>query len=461
MNLKLIVLLFLCFGAYTVQAQHSHGGVHANNAAHRAFNNALLKGNHQKAAAILRRRLYRYDRRKLLTGDFDKSAFAVAKTLEWLSMQPNVKQIVADTCGVHICIWPGWVDYSIIAKSDTGWVEYGYTVQLGRTHRIGYWAGSWWRHRPKFLYFKPEQGRLASFLNNCKVEEDNNRRALNDNRLRFNADHGRLNWSVNDAPKFEDSEHNTLRFKLELENLSTDTLRLAYPIHQNAGKKLVYLKFHDAIKPQSFVELRNIELILNEDLKGPDTLVLAPGERFSQWHSFNDEINADGNLLASHKIHELPTGKYRIQIIYNPPESSAGDSTLWRPSYDSISAWLPYIWQYNKPEIPDTFSITGEVTDGPSEYETEYDFKGEYISRIKILASEDISSINIGDTIAWKFKAESRLQNTGRPLSLEKFQITGNKICLVIDRNYPGQALRNKGYKLFAIFKNDVKLRPD
>ena len=441
-----------------MHAQHVNGSDKAHSSAHRAFNKALLKGNHQKAAAILRRRLYRFDRRKLLTGDFDKSAFAVTKTLEWLSMQPNVKQIVADTCGVHICIWPGWVDYSIIAKSDTGWVEYGYTVQLGRTHRIGYWAGSWWRHRPKFLYFKPEKGRLASFVNNCKVEEDNNRRALNDNRLRFNADHGRLNWSVNDAPKFEDSEHNTLRFKLELENLSTDTLRLAYPIHQNAGKKLVSLRFHDAIKPQSFVELRNIELILYEDLKGPDTLVLAPGQRFSQWHSFNDEINADANLQASHKIHELPTGKYRIQVFYHPPEPSDGDSSLWRPSYDSISAWLPYIWQYNKKETPDTFSIIGHVTGGPSTYETSYDFSGEYISSIAVLESGDISSINIGDTIAWKFKAESRLQGFGRPISLEKFQMPGNKIRLTIDRNYPGQLLKNRRYKLFALFKSNIKL---
>jgi len=454
MVLKLIVLLFLFIGSINMLAQHGNN----NNKAHRAFNKALLKGQHHRAAAILRRKLYRYDRRKLFTGNFDKSAYAITKTLEWLSLQPNVKQIVADTCGVHICIWPGWVDYGMVVKCDSGWAEYGYTVQLGRNQRIGYWAGSWWRHRPKFLYFKPVQGRLTSFANHCKVEEDNNRRALNDNRLRFNADHGRLNWSVIDAPKFEDSEHNTLRFKLELENLGTDSLRLAYPIHQNAGKKLIYLRFHDAITPQNYTERRDIKLILNEDIKGPDTLVLAPGQRFSQWHSFNDPINADANLHASHMIQDLPSGKYRIEIFYNPPKSSDVDSSLWRPSCDSISAWLPYIWQYKKPEMPDTFSIIGQVIGGPLAYETSYDFSGEYISSVAVLESGDISSINIGDTIAWKFNAESRLQGFGRPLSLDKFQMPGTKIRLTIDRNYPGQPLKKRPYKLFALFKSNMKL---
>ena len=163
-------------------------------------------------------------------------------------------------------------------------------------------------------------------------------------------------------------------------------------------------------------------------------------------------------MQASHKIHELPTGKYRIQVFYHPPEPSDGDSSLWRPSYDSISAWLPYIWQYNKNETPDTFSIIGHVTGGPSTYETSYDFSGEYISSIAVLESGDISSINIGDTIAWKFKAESRLQGFGRPISLEKFQMPGNKIRLTIDRNYPGQLLKNRRYKLFALFKSNIKL---
>jgi hypothetical protein len=460
MVLKFVVLLFLGIGPLTAFSQVVNDEYSANKEVHRAFNKALLKGQHKKAAAILRRKLYRYDRRKLFSTDFDKGGYAVRKSVEWLSLQPNVKQIVADTCGVHICIWPGWVDYGIIAKSDTGWVEYGYTVQLGRAGRIEYWLGSYWRHRPKFLHFKPEEGQIASFASYCKLEEENGRRALNDNQLRFNADPGRLNWSVMDAPKLEDSDNNTLRFKLELENLGLDTLRLAYPIHQNSGKNLIYLKFHDAITPQSFLEPRDIELILNEDLKGPDTLILAPGQQFSQWYSFNDGINADSDLQASHKINTLPAGKYRVQIFYNPPQPLTNDSTLWRPSCDSISAWLPYIWQYNKPETPDTFSVIGEIIGGTAAYETSYNFKGEYVSRIKVLESGDCSRINIGNTICWKFSAENRLNGFGRPLSTEKFQMPGNRIRLTIDRSYAGQTLKNSSDKLFAIFKSDVRLLP-
>ena len=418
-----------------------------------------MKGHHKKAAAILRRKLYRYDRRMLFSGSFDKSGNAVKKTIQWLKRQPNVKQIVADTCGIHICIWPGWVDYGIIAKSDTGWVEYGYTVQLGRAHRFSYLWGGWWRHRPKFLHFKPEEGQIASFANYCKLEEENDRRALNDNQLRFNADPGRLNWSVMDAPKFEDSENNTLRFKLEFENLGIDTLRLAYPIHQNSGQKIIYLKFHDAINPQSFLEQRKVELILHGDTKDLDTLVLAPGERYSEWHSFNDEINADSDIRASHKMAGLPAGKYRVQIFYNPPKPITNDSTLWRPSCDSISAWLPYIWSYNTPEPPDTFSIIGEVIGGPAPFETQYEFNGEYISSIKVLESNDLSCIKIGETLAWKFKAKDRLLGSGRPMALEAFQSPGNKIRLTIDRNYSGQTLKNTSNRLFVLFNGSRSMK--
>jgi hypothetical protein len=442
-----ILCIFPLFAISQVEITNDAG----KKSVHRAFNRALAKGQSIKAARILKRKLYRYDRRKVFSGDFDKSGIAVHKTMNWLKKQPNIQTLVADSCGAHICIWPGWADYAMIAKSNSGLVEYGFTVQLGRTGRLSYYAGSWWRHRPKFLYFKPVEGRMASFANNCRLEQENQRRMLNDNRLRFSADPGRLNWSIVDAPQFEDSEKNTLRFKIEFENLGLDTLRLAYPIHQNAGEKLLYVRFHDAIKPRSFVESRHIELILDGNTIGPDTLVLAPGARHSEWHSFNDLLNGDRDLRASHRIDSLPEGSYRVEIIYNPPKAVSNDSTLWRPSCDSISAWLPYMWKYATPEGQDDITIIGSVVDGPSEYENSFGFKSKYIGLVKVIETSDSSLARPGEIIAWKFGTAYYRTLKGRPIALEPFQTHGNRVRLSLNAGLPREKTRIAGYRLWAI----------
>jgi len=446
---KTIVFIFFLLPLFAISQQEMKHDAEKT-AGHRAFNRALAKSHPNKAARILKRKLYRYDRRRIFTADFDKSGSAVRKTIAWLERQPNVSKIVADTCGIHICIWPGWVDYVIEAKSDVGLVEYGYTVQLGRTRRLSYWAGRWWRHRPKFLYFKPVEGRMASFANNCKMEAENQRRMLNDNRLRFNADPGRLNWSIVDAPKFEDSERNTLRFKVELENVSSDTLRLAYPLNQNAGVRLVYVRFHDAMKPQSYAESRNIELVLDQNAKGPDTLILPPGARHSEWHSFNDELNGDRDLRASHRIDSLPYGSYRVEIFYNLPKPIANDSTLWRPSCDSISAWLPYIWKY-APERQEDVTIIGQVVEGASEYETRFGFKSKYIGLVKVIEASDSNVVKPGEVIAWKFGATNFRTLKGRPIALGPFQTQGNRVRLCLNASLPHEKILNAGYRLWAI----------
>ena len=451
MVLRKIIFLLFCFYPLFGFSQVGESSALKKKTGHRSFNRALAKGHSIKAAGILKRKLYRYDRRKLFSGNFDKSGFAVQKTIEWLKRQPNIQQIISDTCGVHICIWPGWVDYGIVAKSDTGLVEYGFTVQMGRSRRLGYWAGKWWRHRPKFLHFKPVDGRIASFANNCKVEEENQRRMLNDNRFRFSVDPGRLNWSIVDAPKFEDSEKNTLRFKVELENLGTDTLRVAYPLNQNAGDKLVYVRFHDAMKPRSFLEARSIELLLDGNAQGPDTLVLAPGERHSEWHSFNDKLNGDRDLRASHTIDSLPYGSYRVEIIYNPPKRIANDSTLWRPSCDSISAWLPYMWKFANSEEQQELTIRGEVVDGQSEYETQFGLKSKYVGQVKVIETSDASLVKPGEIIAWKFTSDYYRKLQGRPVALEPFQTKGMLISLKLDASLPSETLKNSGLRLFGI----------
>lgn len=425
---------------------------------HRAFNRALAKGQSGKAARILKRKLYRYDRRRIFSVNFDKSGSAVRKTIEWLELQPNVRQVVADTCGIHICIWPGWVDYTIEVNSDAGLVEYGYTVQLGRTRRLSYWAGRWWRHRPTFLYFKPVESRKASFANNCKIEAENQRRMLNDNRLRFSVDPGRLNWSIVDAPKFEDSDKNTLRFKLEFENLGTDTLRLAYPMNQNTGEKLVYVRFHDAMKPRSFMETRTIELTRDVNGKGFDTLVLAPGERYSEWHSFNDLLNGDRDFRASHRIDSLPEGSYRVEIIYNPPKPVSNDSILWRPSCDSISAWLPYMWKYAAPQAHEDLTIRGEVLDGAAEYETRFGFKSKYIGVVKVMETSDSLLVLPGEIIAWKFTCDHYRNLKGRPVALEPFQTKGTLIRLRLDASLPTETLKNSGLRLYGVMEGSKSL---
>jgi len=451
MDTRKIVLLTLCCFPFLLFAQQGEERPYEKSKGHRSFNRALANGNNRKASAIVKRKLYRYDRRMLFSGSFDKSGNAVKKTIQWLKRQPNVKQIVADTCGIHICIWPGWVDYGIVAQSNTGLVEYAFTVQQGRANRLSYWAGNWWRHRAKFLYFKPVEGRIDAFANNCKLEDENQRRMLNDNKLRFSVDPGRLNWSVFDAPKLEDSDKNTLRFKLEFENLSYDTLRLAYPLNQNAGEKIIYVRFHDAMKPQRFIETRNIELLLDGNTKGPDTLVLAPGQRHSEWHSFNDELHGDRDLRALHRIDSLPNGSYRAEIIYNPPKRIANDSTLWRPSCDSISAWLQYMWKYSAPEELQPLSIWGEVMDGPSEYQTSYGMKGKYIGLVKVISTSDSTRILPGETIAWKYKASHFKHAIGRPVALEPFQTKGNRVKLELDGNLATEILDGSKLRLFGI----------
>lgn len=451
MNTRKIILVSVCCIPFLLFAQRVEEPLNAKFNGHRAFNRAIANGNSKKASAIVQQKLNRYDRRMLFSGSFDKSGYAVKKTIHWLNRQPNIKQIVADTCGIHICIWPGWVDYGIVAQSNTGLVEYAFTVQQGRAKRLSYWAGNWWRHRAKFLYFKPVEGRIDAFANHCKLEVENQRRMLNDNKLRFSVDPGRLNWSVFDAPKLEDSDKNTLRFKLEFENLGTDTLRLAYPLGQNSGEKLLYVRFHDAITPRNFVESRTISLLLDGNSKGVDTLILAPGQRHSEWHSFNDELNGDRDLRASHRIDSLPYGSYRVEMIYHPPQRMANDSTVWRPSCDSISAWLQYMWKHKASDAQQPLAIRGEVVDGAAEYETHFGLKGKYVGLVKVSETSDSSIVRPGEIIAWKFTSDHYRNLKGRPIALESFQTRGTLIGLSLDASLPIETLKNNGLRLFGI----------
>jgi hypothetical protein len=205
------------------------------------------------------------------------------------------------------------------------------------------------------------------------------------------------------------------------------------------------------MKPQSFLETRNIELILDGNTKGYDTLVLAPGQRHSEWHSFNDELHGDRDLRALHRIDSLPNGSYRAEIIYNPPKRIANDSTLWRPSCDSISAWLQYMWKYSGTEELQPLSIWGEVMDGPSEYQTSYGMKGKYIGLVKVISTSDSTRILPGETIAWKYKASHFKNAIGRPVALEPFQTKGNRVKLELDGNLATEILDGPKLRLFGI----------
>lgn len=417
------------------------------------FHKALEMGDEAAIKKVIRKKLRRYNIPVIAGLGFYRSENATAKLVDWLSVQPGLSKVVADTCGTHIAIWPGWSDFVLISDKSTGYAQYGLSIQHGRSRRL--FCLSRIDYRSILLRLQRDDGRmLQSFERSCEVEKENDRRIAIDSKVRISADAGPLSYQSLDveAPGFAQSEKNVLRVKIKVENTSIDTLFLLWPIRQNTGRRLIRAKLLEPTYRLRYAETDSLNLLINSPLQGPDTLMLAPGESYEQYHSLNDLLLGDGAVQASHLREPISPGKYRVRFVYQPFAAGADGGKCWKPSLDSTEFGINYMWQRPELGTADTFSVKAEVLQGVTRAKTQFGLSVEVISLVRVTESSRPDLCAVGDTLAWKLKSNAAAL-AGMPVDRSPFQKPGNLIMLELDGNLAKEVLETpwRGIRLFAL----------
>lgn len=414
---------------------------------------ALEKSDEAAIRKVIRKKLKLYNRALISGSDFQRSEKATVKLVNWLSIQPGLSKVVADTCGMHIAIWPGWSDFVLLSDKSTGYAQYALSVQHGRARRFFCFTRT--SNASVLLRLQRDDGRmLKSFERACEVEKDNDRRNENDHKVRIYAEAGDLSYSSEDvdAPGFKHSEKNVLRVKLKVMNMSVDTLHLLWPIHQNTGRKVIRTTLQNKYYQPLYKDTDSLNLTITDAQKPIDTLILAPGQEFEQWHTINDILLSDADVQSDHTFRQLEPGKYRLRIVYHPFPAGENSGKCWKPSLDSTDLSISYMWQFPGLTSSDTFGVQGIVVRGATAFETQYGIGGEAIGLIQVTQSSRPDLAAVGDTIAWKLNP---LHNTlaGMPVDRSPFQTPGNTISMELDGNLAKEVLRLpvRGISLFAL----------
>ena len=449
--ISLFLLLFITHGACAADTPSIKPSPKGR--LEKKFHKALEKGDEATIKKVIRKKLKQYNKPLTAGLGFHRSEKATALLINWLSVQPGLSKVVADTCGTHIAIWPGWSDFVLISDKSTGYAQYGLSIQHGRGRR--FFCFSRINYKSVLLRVQREDGRmLQSFERSCEVEKENDRRIAIDSKVRISADAGPLSYQSLDvdAPGFAHSEKNVLRVKIRVENTSIDTLFLLWPIRQNTGRRLIRAKLLEPTYRLRYTETDSLNLLVNSSLQGPDTLRLAPGESFEQYHSLNDLLLGEGAVQASHLREAISPGKYRVQFMYQPFAAGADGGKCWKPSLDSTEFGINYMWQRPEPGTVDTFSVKAEVLQGGTMANTQFGLSAEVIGLVRVTESSRPDLCAVGDTLAWKLKSDATAP-AGMPVDRSPFQKPGNLIMLELDGNLAKEVLETpwRGVRLFAL----------
>jgi hypothetical protein len=429
----------------------------------RRFHHALERGDTHLMARIIRKKLRQFSRSTKARKSNYRSETATNQLLAWLRKQPLLSSIETDSCGSHIAIWPGWSDYVLVADKSLFYQHYQLSVQHGAgKRRMGFL--NMIHHRPVLLAFRKDSGALLeSFRKSCVVEADNRRRSNNDQKFRLSVDPGQLNYTSLDvdAPGFLHSEKNVLRVKFRLENASLDTLWLRWPVHQNYGYKMLRVQLIDPYWKPMYRESEELRVRITDRMRGPDTLMLLPGEMREYWHSVNDILQSHDDVRASHLLPGLKSGKYKVRFVYTPFERGENPGKFWKPSLDSTDTYLPYSWIVQVPETVDTFWVSGKVVAGSGEYESTYGISGAYMSLIRVEESSDPKRLAPGDTIAWKLIQHGPVAEMAMPLDWSPYRKIGTNLRLVIDGNLARELWQRpiEGIPVFSPYQGLASVR--
>lgn len=359
------------------------------------FAKAARDGNTRKMKRIAKREL-----NQLPNTDFSN----------WLLNQQGIDGSVIDTCVDHIAIWPGWMDYYFWINTLDGLKEYELTIQNGTMYRVPFRMPRFMTEKNRLKSVEEVPGARKAVQKHCEQRRIWDAQDVYNNLVQLRLDEGRLNWSVYGAPQHLDSDEPIIRAKLSLYNRGDSAMFLRWTNHHSQGRKLIQFVLQNEETHKIYRELNGDISLFNQAFrKYSDTLVISEGN-VETWHSINDPFVEYADATAAHRFDSLPDGAYRVHAVYDPYPEATKDTVSWNPYCDSISAHAGYVFRVNSGNRTHT-RIRAQVVQSSEIFVNNYDQTGYTNGCVKVLESPSNSTIQIGDTIAWKLLISPEILN--------------------------------------------------
>jgi hypothetical protein len=374
-----------------------------------SFARAAHKGNTGKMKRMIRRELalIRAKQRFKTAGSRE---IQLQNLTTWIQSQQGIDGLMAEACVAHIDIYPGWVTYNYWVNTPESMKEYTFSIQLATVFFRRFWADN----RLHLKYLAADSGARQRNINYCIQEKIYRQKDVVNNQIQLLVDEGRLNWSVYDAPKHEDSDNQTIRLKLSLLNRSDSAMFVRWPGEQNQGSKLLRFVLQHQESRTLFTEDRVLHFAHDETI-GPEPTLLIAGDMLSAWHSINDPYIENTDVCGAHHFNNLPSGTYRVGVIYQPYPQKEENPTCWQPNCDSITAWAAYPFKIIANPGYESFRVKAKVLAGWGNFTNEYGQQGIYNGKVVVLESSWIEGVPVNKTIAWKIMPPFIDEFYGRP----------------------------------------------
>jgi hypothetical protein len=360
------------------------------------FAHAARNGNTGKMKRIIRRQLALIrSKNAFKTGNIRQ--LNLQALINWIKSQQGIDGLMAEECVAHIAIYPGWAGYYYWVNTPTSMKEYSFSIQLATVFFRRFWADK----RIHLKYLAADSGVRERYINYCIQEKIYRQHDQVNNQIQLLVDEGRLNWSVYDAPRHEDSDHQTVRIKLSLTNRSDSAMFVRWPNEQNHGRKVVWFVLEHQESHTAFRESKTLQFAHDETI-GPDSALLIAGGTVSAWHSINDPYIENTDVCGAHHFDSLPSGTYRVGVIYQPYPEKEVNTACWEPYCDSISAAASYTFKLIEDPGFESFTVKVKVLSRYGDFTNEYGQHGVYNGKVVVLESSWTEGVPVDKTIAWK-----------------------------------------------------------
>ena len=356
----------------------------------------------------------------------------------WLRSHATVDAVHGDSCGIHIDIYPGWVDEGIRFLTRKGPEEYNLSMPTGKVRRfsfIYYWVGLH-GSRDKLLFgsLRKQPGVLQGFRESCidyRFQRISNWKHQQDVVLSTSIYQDTIPQVSMTSP--------LIRVKVKLTNRSAGPLTLVWPDKQDDGLEIflftILSKDGTLIKEDGeFLEMPPTTSI------GPSLIRIAAGDSLVGWHSFNDPYCCDTDPTACHSLAWIPEGEAKIGVTYKPAISQGDTSLYWNPEGGYREVWNEKRLYFQPTEPAEELKLGGKLIEKNYLYRNGFGQKGVCDALVLLTDVPERSPFNKGDTIGCRFPVNVHyLMRLAQPRPAMDIEImdAGDLLELEVTANYP------------------------
>jgi hypothetical protein len=419
-----------------------------------AFDRAVQKGKWN----VVKRHIRQHIRREALHHGKNIS-LSLNHLNTWLRSHATVDAVHGDSCGMHIDIYPGWVDEGIRFLTRDGPQEFNLSMPLGKVRRFSavyYWVGLH-GSRDKLIFgrLREQPGVLEGFRKNCidmRFQRISNWKHQQDVELSTAIYQDTIHLVAMTSP--------LIRVKVKLLNRSAGPLNLLWPDKQDDGWEIFIFKMRSedgsVIREDGeFLEMPPLTSI------GPSMIKLAVGDSLVGWHSFNDPYCCDTDPTACHDLAWIPEGNCKIGVTYKPAISGGDTSLYWNPEGGCREKWNEKRVYFQNTEESRELKFKARLIEKNYPYRNIFGQKGQSDALVTVAEVPEGSPFQKGDTIGCRFPVNvhylMRLPQP-RPAMEAELMSFGDLIELEIIANYTADEFRLPTGKLVRnyLLKNSM-----